>query len=133
MLSSGSILNKANKFELIQFHPNINSQDYEKLESLQSQHTLDICLSMVLLGLMTNKLLSFKLRSRIVRYPISLAISSCAVFTFTRHISKFVPDFFLYREIKQLSLDKYLGFSYDECVLKKELEDIGVKIKPKYL
>ena len=126
-------IKKNSKFELIKFHPNITNEDYEKLESLKSQHTLDSWISLVFLVLITNKLFSIKLKSRIVWYPLSFAWSSLFFFTITRTIKIFMPDYFLNREILHLSLNKYYTFNINEDQLRKELEEIGIKVKAKYL
>ena len=35
-------IKRSNKVDLIRYHPNIIHKDYEAIEDIQSQHTLDV-------------------------------------------------------------------------------------------
>ena len=121
-------IKKSNKFDLIRYHPNIIHKDYEAIEDLRSQHRLDVLVSATLFAIVTNRLIHPKVSRKVFRYPFSLAISGVLTLGF----SHYVLTYFMNSEITKKSLDKYFDLPYDADMMRKDLEEIGIKIKAKY-
>ena len=121
-------INKKNYIDLIKYHPNIIYKDYEEIENLQSQHNLDICVTMALSTLVTNRLLASYIPRRIYRYPVTLLWSSAITYGFSQYVLHYV----LRKSVDKRGLGQYLELHYDADAMRADLENVGIKIKARF-
>lgn len=117
------------KTDLIEFHPYLTDDDYEKLYYIKYQHLLELSLSGALFTLFNNRLLNNYapsiFRKRYVRFPMALIFGGLCTYGFNLAMLKTL----LYKDLKEEKLDKYFELDLNAEMMKKDLAEFGIKIE----
>ena len=116
------------KPDLIEFHPYLTEDDYSQLYYIKQQHLIELSISGLIFMLMNNRLLNnygpSLLRKRYVRLPLALLSSGIATYGLNQIFLKTL----LYKDIKEMGLDKYFHLDLNADMMKQDLANLGIKI-----
>ena len=115
--------------DLIMFHPYLTMKDYEDLQYIRNQHFYEQVLSFALFSLVGNRILKNQgpslFQRRYIRFPSAFVISGLCTYAFNQGFLKMILD----NDLKEGGLDKYYNLDLNADMMKKDLEEQGVKIK----
>ena len=118
------------KPDLIEFHPYLNEDDYEKLYYIKSQHNIEQGISGLLFFMVCNRMLNnngpqiFR-NKRYVRFPVAL-VTSCLL---TYGLNTALLKTLLHKDLKEENLDKYYELDLNANMMKQDLAEMGINIK----
>ena len=106
------------KTDLIEFHPYLNEEDYEKLEYIKQQHFMELTVSGILFSLVSNRVLNNQgpsiFKKRYVRFPTALIFAGLLTYGFNQTLLKVL----LYKDLKEDKLDKYFACDLNADMMK---------------
>ena len=117
------------KPDLIEFHPYLTDDDYEKLYYIKSQHFTEIAICSILCCLVSNRILNNQgpsiFKKRYIRFPTALAFGGLCTYA----INKLWLQHLLVKDLKEEGLDKYYSLDLNANMMKKDLAEFGIKIQ----
>ncbi len=106
------------KPDLIEFHPYLNDDDYEKLYYIKSQHMMELSVSGILFSMVSNRILNNQgpsiFRKRYVRFPSALILGALLTYGLNQTLLKTL----LYKDLKEDNLDKYFTLDLNADMMK---------------
>ena len=106
------------KVDLIEFHPYLTDDDYEKLYYIRSQHMMELSVSGLLFSLVSNRILNNQgpsiFKKRYVRFPSALILGGLCTYVLNRLLLKSLLD----KDIKEEGLDKYYTLDLNAEMMK---------------
>lgn len=117
------------KPDLIEFHPYLNEEDYEKLYYVKSQHMMELSVSGLLFSMVSNRILNNQgpsiFKKRYVRFPTALIFGAL----FTYGLNQTLLKTLLYKDLKEEALDKYFALDLNADMMKQDLAGMGIRIQ----
>lgn len=120
------------KQDLVEFHPYLTGDDYEKLYYIKQQHLIELSISGLLFSLLSNRLLnsyggSF-FRKRYTRMPTALFFGGIMTYALNQVMLKKL----LLKDFKEEGLEKYFELDLNADLMKKDLAGLGIEVSAKH-
>jgi len=116
------------KIDLVEFHPYLTDDDYEKLYYIKSQHMVELSVSGLLFSLVNNRVLNNQgpsfFKKRYVRLPVALVLGGLFTYALNRTLLRTL----LTKDLKEEGLDKYYALDLNAEMMKQDLAGMGIKI-----
>lgn len=117
------------KTDLVEFHPYLTEDDYEKLYYIKNQHFIELSISSLLFLLMSNRIMNNNgpaiLRKRYVRFPLAFVIGGMMTYALNRSFLTTLLE----NDMKEDKLEKYYNLDLNADMMKQDLAGMGIKIK----
>ena len=117
------------KADLVEFHPYLTVEDYEKLYYIKNQHLIEVSISSLLFVLMSNRILNGQgptiFRKRYIRFPTALVLGGLL----TYGLNHFLLKKLLVQDLKEEKLDQYYTLDLNAEMMKQDLAGMGIRVK----
>jgi len=120
------------KADLVEFHPYLTGDDYEKLYYIKQQHLVELSISGLLFSLVSNRCLnnyggSF-FRKRYTRMPTAFVFGGLLTYALNLALLKKL----LLKDFKEEGLAKYFELDLNADLMKQDLAGLGIEVQAKH-